>query len=103
VPSLIACVSSTSLQDLYHRFGYPTLQILKKLVPRLGQLSSLGCESCQMGKYHRVPYSRVNKRADHLFELIHSNIWRPCPVSLTLSFKYFVTIWVTFIVWHDYI
>ena len=42
--SKVACVSFTSLRDLHRQFGYPTLQVLKKLVPELGQMSSLECE-----------------------------------------------------------
>ena len=54
-------------------------------------MSSLECELSQMGKHHHVPYLlRVNKRVDHPFELVHSDIWGPCPFSLTLDFKYFI-------------
>jgi len=73
--NFVACVSYTSLRDLHRQFGVPTLLVLNKLVPELGQLSSIECESCQTGKHHRVPYSlRVNKRVDHPFELVHSDI-----------------------------
>ena len=52
-------------------------------------MSSLECESCQMGK-HRVPYLlKVNKMVYHSFELVHFDIWGPCHVSSTLGFKYF--------------
>jgi len=65
------------------------LQVLKKLVLELGQVSSLERESCQMSK-HRVPYLlRVNKMVHHSFKLVHFDIWGPCPVSSTLGFKYF--------------
>jgi len=44
-----------------------------------------------MGKHHLVPYPlRVNKRADHPFELVYSDIWGPCLVSSTLVYKYFI-------------
>ena len=54
--SPVACVSSTSMRDLHRRFSHPTLQVLKKLVSELGQVSSFECESCQMGKHHHVSY-----------------------------------------------
>lgn len=38
--SSVACISST-LKDLHRRFDHPTLQILKKLILELGQVSSL--------------------------------------------------------------
>jgi len=44
-----------------------------------------------MGKHHRMPYQlKVDKRVDYPFELVHSNIWRPCSVGSTLGFKYFI-------------
>ena len=81
-------VLAISLRDLHRRFGHPTLQVLKKLALELGQLLFLECESCQMSKHHRVPYLlRVNNKVDPPFELVHSDIWGPCPVNLTIDFK----------------
>ena len=89
--SSVACVSSTSLRDLHCLFGHLTLQVLKKLVPELVQVSSLECESCQMGKHHRVPFLlRVSKGIDHPFEPVYSNIWGPCSISSIFGFKYFI-------------
>ena len=34
---------------------------------------------------------RVNKRASAPFELVHSNVWGPCPVLSLIGFKYFAT------------
>ena len=34
---------------------------------------------------------RVNKRAFTPFELVHSDIWGPCPILSPTGFKYFVT------------
>lgn len=47
-------------------------------------MSSLEYKSCQIGKHHRMPYPlRINKRVDHLFELVFSNnFW-----SLSCSFN----------------
>ena len=43
-------------------------------------------------KHHRLPYSlRVNKRASAPFELVHSDVWGPCPVMSLTGFRYFVT------------
>ncbi|XP_074336132.1 uncharacterized protein LOC141673295 [Apium graveolens] len=45
----------------------------------------------QFGKHHRVCYPpRVNKRSAHPFDLVHSEIWGPCPVDSKLNFCYFV-------------
>ena len=51
------------------------LPVLKLLVPSLGHVSSLECESCQLGKHHRLSYpNRVNKKVDKPFDLVHSNV-----------------------------
>ena len=34
---------------------------------------------------------KVNKRASAHFELVHSDVWSPCPVMSPTGFKYFVT------------
>jgi hypothetical protein len=51
------------------------------LFPHFQKLSHLHCESCQFAKHHCSSYvPRVNKRATSPFELIHSDVWGPCPV-----------------------
>ena len=34
---------------------------------------------------------RVNKRASAPFELVHSDVWDPCPIVSSIEFRYFVT------------
>ena len=34
---------------------------------------------------------RINQRASAPFELVHSDVWGPCPVLSLTGFKYFVT------------
>ncbi|RVX02837.1 Retrovirus-related Pol polyprotein from transposon TNT 1-94 [Vitis vinifera] len=55
-------------------------------------LSSLSCESCQLGKHTRVSFlKRLNNRAKSPFELVHTDVWGPCRTASTLGFQYFVT------------
>ena len=35
--------------------------------------------------------TRVNKQASAPFELVHSDVWGPCPIMSPTGFKYFVT------------
>ncbi|KAJ9558576.1 hypothetical protein OSB04_013190 [Centaurea solstitialis] len=69
------------------------LENLKKLCPEFSSLPSLQCESCQFSKHQRIHLSpRVsNKQASSPFELVHSDVWGPCPITSKLGFKYFVT------------
>ena len=72
--------------------GHPSLFLLKKLYPHFSSLSSLNSELCQYDKLHRVYLSpRVNNRASAPFELVHSDVWGPCPVVSPTGFGYFVT------------
>ena len=49
-------------------------------------------ESCQYAKLHRVHLSsRVNKQTFAPFELVHSDVWGPCPIMSPTGFKSFVT------------
>ena len=78
--------------ELHCFLGHPCLSLLKKLYPQFSSLSSLNCESCQYVKLHCVHLSyKVNSRAFAPFELVHSNVWGPCPVVSPTGFRYFVT------------
>ena len=92
VPRSIACSGVLTPFEAHCRLGHPSLPSLKKVYPQFQHLSSLNCESCQFAKHHRLPsISRVNKRAASPFELVHSDVWGPCPISSKSGFKYFVT------------
>ena len=68
------------------------LSLLKKLYPQFSIISSLICELCQYAKLHRMHLShRVNKGSFISFELVHSDVWGPCPVMFPTRFMYFVT------------
>ena len=92
IPRPVACSGVTTPFETHCRLGHPFLPLLKKLCPRFSSLSSSGCESCQFAKHHRLPSSpRVNKRASAPFELVHSDMWGPCPIVSPTGFRYFVT------------
>ncbi|RVW71744.1 Retrovirus-related Pol polyprotein from transposon TNT 1-94 [Vitis vinifera] len=81
-------------EDDWHRtcLGHPSLSKFQKMVPSFSSLSSLACESCQLGKHTRVAFpKRLNNRAKSPFELVHTDVWGPCRTASTLGFQYFVT------------
>lgn len=91
-PKPVACSRVTTPFETHYRLGHPSLSLLKKLCPQFSNLLSLNCESCQFAKHHRLNSSpRVNKRASAPFELVHSDVWGPCPVVSPTGFRYFVT------------
>ena len=54
-------------------------------------ISSLGCESCELGKHHRAIFqSRVNSRSSYTFELVHSDVWGPSRKPSIKGFRNFL-------------
>jgi len=81
----VACSSSITNFDQHCRLGHPPLQVL------LNYVASLNCDSCQLNKHHHMPYpDRVTRRAHSFSALVHSNVLSPYPITLKLSFKYFI-------------
>ncbi|KAL3326682.1 hypothetical protein AABB24_037395 [Solanum stoloniferum] len=90
--SLTACSVTDSPDIIHKRLGHPSLSKLQKMVPSLSSLSTLDCESCQLGKHTRATFSRSTEgRSESIFSLVHSDIWGPSRVSSTLGFRYFVS------------
>ena len=62
------------------------------MVPHFSSLSSLECESCQLGKHTRVWFpNRLDPQTKSHFELVHTDVWGPSRSTSTLGFRYFVT------------
>ncbi|RDX89782.1 hypothetical protein CR513_28447, partial [Mucuna pruriens] len=88
-PSML-CFASISLKLLHNRLGYLNLAKLKLKVLSLNKLSTLECESCQLGKHVRFTFlNQVNKRCNLPFSIVHSDICGPSRVT-SLCFNYFV-------------
>ncbi|RVW67363.1 hypothetical protein CK203_065031 [Vitis vinifera] len=86
------CISTNAPLLIHSRLGHPSLSKFQKMVPCFSSLSSLACESCQLGKHTRVSFpKRLNNRAKSPFELVHTDVWGPCRTASTLGFQYFVT------------
>ena len=86
------CVSTDAPLLIHSRLGHPSLSKFQKMVPRFSTLSSLACESCQLGKHTRVSFpQRLNNRATSPFDLVNTDVWGPCRTTSTLGFQYFVT------------
>jgi hypothetical protein len=50
----VDCINTLSAFDYHCRLGHSSLPVLKLLILSLGRLSSSECESCQLGKHHRI-------------------------------------------------
>ena len=85
--------TSTEAPLLHHsRLDYKSLSKFRKLVPHFSSLSSLECESCQLGKHTRVFFLKsLDPRTRSYFELVHTDVWGSSRSTSTLGFRYFVT------------
>ena len=69
------CVSTDAPLLIHSRLGHPSLSKFQKMVTRFSTLSSIACESCQLGKHTRVSFpKRLNNRAKSHFELVHTDV-----------------------------
>jgi len=68
-----AIMNSPSL--IHAWLGHPSLAKMQQLVPSLSNVSTLSCESCQLGKHIRTSFpSSVSQRASSLFSLVPFDI-----------------------------
>ena len=76
--SSIACTSMDTPLLIHSRLGHPKISKFRVMVPRFSSLSSIKCESCQLGKHSRVPFPKcLNQWTKSPFELVHINVWGP--------------------------
>ena len=80
------CISTDAPLLIHSRLGYPSLSKFQKMVTCFSTLSTLACESCQLGKHTRVSFpQRLNNHAKSPFELVHTDVWGPCRIASTLG------------------
>ena len=48
------------------------------------------CDTCQLAKNHRLPYTRNEHKSSHMLDLIHCDIWGPSPMKSNLGHNYYV-------------
>ena len=60
---------------MHARFGHPSLAKMLQLVPSLSNVSTLSCETCQLGKHIRSSFpSSISQHASSPFALVHFDI-----------------------------
>ncbi|KAI3507180.1 hypothetical protein L1887_22027 [Cichorium endivia] len=100
-PKALFASTKSSLKasfELWHaRLGHVSFNTIL-LLNKLGRLSVTSllpnpgvCSSCNMAKAHRLPFVLNEKRALHVLDLIHCDLWGPSPVCSVESYRYYVT------------
>ena len=84
--------------DLWHkRMGHLNMQSLKhaeKVVlglPKLDVSKGKLCEGCALGKHHRFPFPKSDKKTTRALELVHSDICDPMSMESFGGSLYFLT------------
>ena len=77
---------------IHNHLGHPNISKFWVIVPRLSSLSSIECESCQLGKHTHVPFpKRLDQWTKSSFKFVHTDVWGPSRTESTLGFRYFIT------------
>jgi len=91
-------ISTATVNSLIHqwhlRLGHASASKIQPLISRglLGstKFESFDCLHCKLGKQPALSFNRSVSISDSPFDLIHSDIWGPSPVSSINGFRYFV-------------
>ena len=87
--SSTACTSMDTPLLIHSRLSHPNISKFRIMVPRFYSLSSIECESCQLGKHTRVPFPRrLNQRTKSPFKLVHIDVWGSSRTKSNLGFRY---------------
>ncbi|KAJ0864428.1 putative RNA-directed DNA polymerase [Helianthus annuus] len=84
-----------SYEQWHARLGHVSHDIIS-LLNKLGHLSVTSllpkpgiCTSCQLSKAKHLPFTHNNKRASHVLDLIHCDLWGPAPLPSTDGYLYY--------------
>jgi hypothetical protein len=97
-PSVTASASVaafTASSNLWHsRLGHASLPRVQLLASQghLGSvnLQSFDCVSCHLGKQTHLSFNKSDSFSSAPFDLVHSDIWGPAPISTEGGSRYFV-------------
>ena len=82
--------------NLWHKkLGHPALFVVNQIldscnITRTQKIRLNVCNSCQLTKSHRLPFSLSPSIVVKPFELIHTDLWGPSPVRSISDARYFL-------------
>ena len=94
-PFKISPFHQVSANIWHQRLGHSQIKVLqllknKGLIDVVGTLKSKHlCDSYQLGKLTKLPFSSSEHSSSSIFEKIHSDLWGPAPILSISKFKYY--------------
>ena len=82
--SSVSSHSAAQIWLQHKRLGHPPFSLVKSMFPSLflhHSVESFKCDVCELAKHHRVSFTPSSKRSVEPFDLIHSDVWGPAPIS----------------------
>ncbi|KAL4586189.1 hypothetical protein LXL04_010821 [Taraxacum kok-saghyz] len=79
--------STGSLLSWHHKFGHPSIKVLKLLLKNLGishnNMSStlFHCDACSINKSHKMPFDENSFQIFKPLELVYTDVWGPVQPS----------------------
>ncbi|KAD5508125.1 hypothetical protein E3N88_15828 [Mikania micrantha] len=79
--------TSGSPLSWHHKFGHPSIKVLKLLLNNLGlgyykmSNASFYCDACSLNKIHKQPFGENSFKVSKPLELIYSDVWGPVQTS----------------------
>jgi len=86
--------SSSQIWLQHRRLGHPPFSVLKSLFPFLFTkmlVESFHCDVCEFAKHHQTTFLPSTNKSYKTFDLVHSDVWEPAPISNTSGAKWFVS------------
>lgn len=97
-PNLNLSTTLTTDSSLWHRrlghINRKSLELMKKKAAigfNFTNMDSKPCVTCIEGKQHRLPFTKLGKRASKPLELVHSDLCGPMETTSLGGSKYFLT------------
>jgi hypothetical protein len=78
----------------HKRLGHPPFPLMKRMFPSLfsnQSVESFKCDICQFSKHTRTTFPSSLTKSVEPFDLIHSDVWGPAPVSNISGARWFVS------------
>ena len=81
------------VKKMHVRLGHCSLSKLQHMHNcSISNLKHIFCDTCNLAKFHKLPFTLSNKIASDLFDLVHMDLWGPYKIVAVSGAKYFLTI-----------